>query len=131
MKRTYGAQVVETITGKRAIKSGAAGATTADEVRWLTKQLVELSAPWRAKGWIYIVDISKMSPAAPEVSAALVDLHKQLTASGCRGMAFVEGGSFFLAAQAKQHEQAAHTGMMEQHFKTEADALKWVDKILV
>ena len=45
MKLTYGAQVVETITGKRAIKSSAAGATNAEEVRWLTKQLVSTSAP--------------------------------------------------------------------------------------
>lgn len=130
MKKSYGAQTVETLPGKRVVKSGAVGATNADEVRWLIKQLAELSAPWRAKGWVYMVDISKMAPASPEVSTVLVDLHKQLMSSGCKGMAFVEGAALFVAAQAKQHQKDAHTVMKEQHFKTEADALKWIDTIL-
>ena len=130
MKLTYGAQVVETITGKRAIKSSAAGATNAEEVRWLTKQLVSISAPWKTSGWAYIVDISKMAPAAPEVSKELVNLHTQLTAAGCKAMAFVEGSAFVLAAQAKEHQKQSHAIIKEGHFKTEADALKWIDTII-
>lgn len=130
MKKVYGAQTVETIPGKRIVKSGAVGATNADEVRWLIQQLASLSAPWKAKGWVYMVDISKMAPATPEVSAVLVDLHKHLMSSGCKGMAFVEGAALYVAAQAKQHQKDAHTIMREQHFKTEADALKWIDTIL-
>jgi len=130
MKLTHGAQVVETITGKRAIKSSAAGATNAEEVRWLTKQLVSTSAPWKTSGWAYIVDISKMAPAAPEVSKELVNLHTQLTAAGCKAMAFVEGSAFVLAAQAKEHQKQSHAIIKEGHFKTEADALKWIDTII-
>ena len=130
MKVTHGVQTVETIPGKRVVKSGATGATTVEEVQWLTKQLVTFSAPWKTKGWIYMVDISKMAPATPEVSKELINLHKALTTSGCKGMAFVEGAAFVLAAQAKQHQKQAHTVMHEGHFRTEADALKWIDTIL-
>lgn len=130
MKFTHGAQVVETIPGKRAIKSSAAGATTVEEVRWLTAKLVSTAAPWKTSGWAYIVDISKMAPAAPEVSKELVNLHTQLTAAGCRAMAFVEGSAFVLAAQAKEHQKQSHAAIKEGHFKTEADALKWVDTII-
>ena len=130
MKLTHGAQVVETLPGKKIIKSGAVGATTVEEVRWLTNTLVTVSAAWKLTGWAYIVDISKMSPAAPEVSKELVNLHKQLTAAGCRAMAFVEGNAFMLAAQAKQHQKESHAVIREGHFRTEAEALKWVETIV-
>ena len=130
MKLTYGVQTVETIPGKRVIKSGAVGATNVDEIKWLIKQLAALSSAWRMTGWVYMIDITKMAPAPPEVSAELVNLHKQLTTSGCKGMAFIEGSAFYVAAQAKQHQKQAHTVMQEGHFKTEADAMKWVDTIL-
>lgn len=130
MKFTHGVQVVETIAGKRAIKSSAAGATNAEEVKWLTKTLVTTAAPWKASGWAYIVDISKMAPATPDVSKELINLHTQLTAAGCRAMAFVEGAAFVLAAQAKEHQKQSHSMIKEGHFRTEAEALKWVDTII-
>jgi len=78
MKFTHGAQVVETITGKRVIKSSAAGATNVEEVKRLTNRLVATAAPWKTAGWAYIVDISKMAPATPDISKQLINLHKQL-----------------------------------------------------
>ena len=130
MKLTHGAQTVETINGKRAIKSGAVGATTAEEIRWLINTLVSVSSPWKTSGWAYIVDITKMSPATPEVSKELVSLHSKLTAAGCKAMAFVEGGAFFVAAQAKEHQKQSHAAIVEGHFRTEAEALTWVDSII-
>lgn len=130
MKLTYGAQVVETFPGKKIIKSSAAGATNAEEVRWLTKTLVTHSASWKNTGWAYIVDISKMAPAAPEVSKELINLHSQLTAAGCKAMAFVEGGAFVLAAQAKEHQKQSHAVIREGHFRTEAEAIKWIETIV-
>lgn len=130
MKYTHGAQTVETIAGKRAIKSGAVGATTVEEIRWLVNQLVTQSAQWKTAGWAYVIDITKMSPAAPEVSAELVNLHKQLTAAGCKAMAFVEGNAFMLAAQAKEHQKQSHAVIKEGHFRTEQEALAWVDTII-
>ena len=131
MKLTHGAQYVETIPGKRAIKSGAVGATTVEEVRWLTNALVMNSAAWKLKGWAYIVDITKMAPVTPDISNELVDLHKKLTAAGCRAMAFVEGGAFFVAAQAKEHQKQSHAAIVEGHFRTEAEALAWVSSVIV
>lgn len=130
MKFTHGAQIVETIPGKRAIKSSAAGATNVVEVKWLTEKLVSTSAPWKASGWAYIVDISKMAPATPEVSKELITLHSKLTAAGCKAMAFVEGAAFVLAAQAKEHQKQSHAAIQEGHFRTEAEALKWIDTII-
>lgn len=130
MKYSHGAQTVETIAGKRAIKSGAVGATNVEEIRWLITQLTTLSGAWKTSGWAYVVDITKMAPAAPEVSAELINLHKKLTAAGCKAMAFVEGGAFMLAAQAKEHGKQSHAVIQEGHFRTEAEALAWVDTIL-
>jgi len=130
MKQTHGAQTVETIPGKRVVKSGAVGSTNAEEVRWLTQTLVSAAAAWKLSGWAYIVDISKMSPVTPDVSQELVALHQKLTAAGCKAMAFVDFGSFVTAAQAKQHQQQSKAGIQEGHFKTEAEAMAWIDKIL-
>ncbi|MBQ3078249.1 MAG: hypothetical protein IJC43_10355 [Clostridia bacterium] len=130
MKKTHGAQTVETYPGKKIIKSGAVGATNAEEVRWLTQTLVSTAAPWKSSGWGYVCDISKMSPVTPDVSAELVDLHKKLTEAGCKAMAFVDFGSFVTAAQAKQHQQKSNTGIQEGHFKKEADAIAWIDTIV-
>ena len=130
MNLTHGAQTVQTYTGKRIIKSGAVGATNVEEVKWLTNTLVGLAAAWKASGWVYIVDISKMSPVAPEVSQELVTLHKKLTEAGCKAMAFVEGGAFFTAAQAKEHQKQSHAVIQEGHFRTEEEAIKWTDTIL-
>ena len=130
MKYTHGAQTVETIAGKRAIKSGAVGATNVEEIRWLITQLTTLSGAWKATGWAYIIDITKMAPAAPEVSAELVNLHKKLTAAGCKAMAFVEGSAFMVAAQAKQHQKQSNAAIQEGHFRTEAEAMKWIDTIV-
>ena len=130
MKYKQGAQTVETFAGKRVIKSGAVGATNVEEIRWLTRQLVTLSAGWKSTGWAYIVDITQMAPATPEMSKELVELHKQLTAAGCRAMAFVEGSAFMVAAQAKQHQKQSHAVIQEGHFKTEAEAMAWVNTIV-
>lgn len=130
MKMTHGAQYIETIPGKRVIKSGAVGATNVEEVRWLTNALVMNSAAWKLKGWAYMVDITKMAPVTPDISVELVELHKKLTAAGCRAMAFVEGGAFVTAAQAKQHQKQSAAVIQEGHFRTEADAIKWIDTIV-
>lgn len=130
MKQVFGAQTVETIAGKRIVKSGANGATNVDEIKWLIKTLQAFSAPWKATGWVYMIDITKMAPASPEVSKELVNLHSALLGAGCKGMAFVEGSAFMVAAQAKSHEKQANTGMREGHFKTEAEAIAWIDSFI-
>lgn len=130
MKMTHGAQYVENLPEKRILKSGAVGATTVEEIKWLTNMLISMSVNWKSSGWAYVVDISKMSPVTPEMSQELVNLHKRLTTAGCKAMAFVEAGAFFTAAQAKQHQKQSHAMIQEGHFNSEADALLWIDRIL-
>ncbi len=130
MIQKMGAQTVETIAGKKYIKSGAVGATTLDEIKWLTKTLSSASAAWKLSGWGYISDISKMSPVTPDISAELVNLHKALEASNCKAMAFVVGSSIFTDAQAKNHQKQSQAGIQEGHFKTEAEAIAWLDTII-
>lgn len=130
MNLKHGAQTVETITGKKYIKSGAVGSTTLEEIQWLTKTLVAQSAAWKSTGWGYISDISKMSPVTPDISSELVNLHKALETSNCKAMAFVVGSSIFTDAQAKSHQKQSKAGVQEGHFKTEAEAIAWLDTIV-
>lgn len=130
MKKVHGAQYVEVNYAKRVIKSGAVGATNVEEVRWLIQTLLTSSMAWKAQGWAYIVDISKMAPVTPDVSKELVTLHQKLTAAGCKAMAFVDFGAFVTSAQAKQHQKQSNAGIQEGHFKTEADAMAWIATIL-
>ncbi len=125
-----GAQTVETLAGKKIVKSGAVGKTTLEEIKWLTKTLVSASAGWKATGWGYISDISKMSPVTPDISAELVNLHKALETSNCKAMAFVAGNAIFTDAQAKSHQKQSHAGIQEGHFKTEEEAIAWLDTIV-
>lgn len=130
MKFTHGAQTIDTYPGKRIIKSGAVGSTNAEEVKWLTDKLVSLSTAWKTQGWAYIVDISQMSPVTPDVSEELVELHKKLSAAGCKAMAFVNFAAFITGAQAKEHQKKSHTTIQEGTFKTEEEAMKWIDTII-
>ena len=130
MNQKHGAQTVETIMGKKIVKSGAVGSTTLEEIQWLTRTLVSASAAWKSTGWGYISDISKMSPVTPDISAELVNLHKALETSNCKAMAFVVGSSIFTDAQAKSHQKQSKAGILEGHFKTEAEAIAWLDTVV-
>ncbi len=130
MSLKHGAQTVDTIAGKKYIKSGAVGSTTLEEIQWLTKTLTTQSAAWKSTGWGYISDISKMSPVSLEISAELVNLHKALEEANCKAMAFVVGGSFFTDAQAKSHQKQSKAGILEGHFRTEEEAIAWLDTVV-
>ena len=130
MTYTHGVQVVSTYPGKRILKSSADGATNVEEVKWLTDKLVELSKSWKGSGWAYVCDISKMPPVTPDVSTQLVELHKALEASGCKAMAFVNFAAFITGAQAKEHQKKSHAAIQENSFRTEEEALKWIDTII-
>lgn len=130
MELRNGNFVVSTIPGKRVIKSATVGKGTVEQIKWLTKQLVSQSVPYKATGWAYLVDISKMDPVTPEVSAELVEMTKAIVAAGCKVTAFVEGGSYMTAAQVKQHQKSANATVQEGHFSTEAEAMKFIDGIL-
>ena len=124
MKYSHGSQTIESYLGKRIIKSGSVGATNVEEVKWLTTQLLAISSGWKASGWGYIVDISQMKPVTPDVSEELVALHKSLAQSGCKAMAFVTG------IQAKEHQKKSNAAIAEASFKTEEEAIAWIETII-
>ena len=128
MKYTHGTQTVETIAGKKIVKSGAVGSTNVEEVKWLTKTLVSASAVWKATGWGYICDITKMSPVTPDVSEELINLHKELAVAGCKAIAFLDFCSFMTGAQAKEHQKKSNSPFKEGHFKSEEEAVKWLEE---
>lgn len=130
MTYNHGAQTIQTYPGKRIIKSGAVGSTNVEEVKWLIEKLVSLSSSWKNDGWAYIVEISKMAPVTPDVSEELVNLHKKLSASGCKAMAFVNFAAFITGAQAKEHQKKSNTAIQENTFRTEEEAMKWIDTII-
>ena len=67
---------VDVITGKAIVKSAKVGTATADEIKWLTNQLLFHSAKYKNSGWAYIVDVSKMNPVTPDISVELVNMTK-------------------------------------------------------
>ena len=71
-----------------------------------------------------------MSPASPEVSEVLVTLHKRLADAGCKVMAFVNFASFITGAQAKEHQKKSNTGIIENTFRTEEEAMTWIETVL-
>ena len=68
--------------------------------------------------------------STPDVSAELVNLHKKLSASGCKAMAFVNFASFITGAQARDHQKKSNAAIQENTFKTEAEAMKWIESII-
>ena len=121
---------VDYVPGKNMVKSAKVGAATPDEIKWLTSQLVAYSNKFKAAGWVYIVDISKMSPTTPDVSAELVNMTKAILGNGCKGMAFVQGGAFMTTAQAQQHQKESKSTVKEGYFRTEEEAIKWASTII-
>ena len=119
------------VLGKRIVQSAKVGSATADDIKWLTNQLLRASAPYKSSGWVYIADISKMDPVTPNISVELVVMTKAILANGCKAIAFVEGASFMLAAQAKAHQKQSNSTVPEQHFRTMEEAVEWAERMLV
>ena len=130
MRLTHGAQTIQTIEGKRMIKSAAIGTTSVEEIRWLSDNLIANMRQWRGDGWGYVADISKMSPATPDISGELVNFHKHLADAGCKALAFVVFGSYVLTAQAKKHQKQSSTELKEGYFQNEVEAMEWLEGIL-
>ncbi len=130
MYSLHGAQQIYVYEDKRVIKSSAIGATTVEEIEWLTDKMLEYAAQWNECGWGYLVGIGEMTPVASDVSKELIELHKKLEVAGCKAIAFVNPDAFVIAAQAKNHQRKSKASYKEKHFKTEVEAFAWLEKIL-
>ena len=127
MAKKMGAQTVETIPGRKIVLSAGVGKTNIDELKWLTKTVLESAASWKS-GWAYIADCSQMSPVSPAVGGELVEMTKKFVDAGCKAFAFAEGSSVMLKIQAKKNTERSATGVAEGHFATTQECLDWLKK---
>ena len=128
MAKKNGAQSVETVAGRKIVLSAGVGKTNVDELKWLTDTVLSSAKLWKASGWAYIADCSKMEPVSPAEGGELVTMTKKFVEAGCKAFAFAEGKSVLLKVQAQKNTQRSQTGVMEGHFETVEQALEWLKK---
>lgn len=126
MAKTNGSQTVELIAGRKIVMSSCSDKTNIEELKWLTDTVLASARSWKATGWAYIADCSKMKPVTPAEGGELVTMTKKFVEAGCKAFAFVEGSSIMLKIQAQKNTQRSETGVMEGHFATLDEALAWL-----
>ena len=126
MAKTKGAQTVDVVAGRKIVLSAGVGKTNVDELKWLTDTVLDSAKAWKASGWAYIADCSKMDPVSPAEGGELVTMTKKFVEAGCKAFAFAEGKSVLLKVQAQKNTQRSQTGVAEGHFETVEEALKWL-----
>mgnify|MGYP007111740411 CR=1 FL=1 len=128
MAKKNGAQTVEVIPGRRIVLSAGVGRTNIDELVWLTDTVLAEAKAWKASGWAYIADCSKMDPVTPAEGGELVIMTKKFVEAGCKAFGFVEGSSVMLKIQAQKNTERSQTGVLEGHFATRDEVLDWLKK---
>ena len=126
MAKVNGAQSVEKIAGRKIVLSAGVGATNIDELKWLTKTVLEEAAAWKTTGWAYIADCSQMKPVSPSEAGELVNMTKMFVEAGCKAFGFAEGKSIMLKIQAQKNTERSQTGVAEGHFATVPEVLEWL-----
>jgi hypothetical protein len=126
MAKVNGAQSVETILGRKIILSTGVGKTNIDELKWLSKTVLESATAWKDSGWAYVADCSMMSPVTPAEGGELVIMTKKFVEAGCKAFGFAEGSSIMLKIQAQKNTQRSETGVLEGHFATVDEVLTWL-----
>ena len=126
MAKKNGAQTVDVVAGRKIVLSAGVGKTNIDELKWLTETVLSSAKAWKASGWAYIADCSKMEPVSPAEGGELVTMTKKFVEAGCKAFAFAEGKSVLLKVQAQKNTQRSNTGVVEGHFETVEQALAWL-----
>lgn len=126
MAKKNGAQTVDVVAGRKIVLSAGVGKTNVDELKWLTETVLASAKAWKASGWAYIADCSKMEPVSPAEGGELVTMTKKFVEAGCKAFAFAEGKSVLLKVQAQKNTQRSQTGIAEGHFETVEQALAWL-----
>ena len=126
MAKKNGAQSVDVVAGRKIVVSAGVGKTNVDELKWLTETVLSSAKAWKSSGWAYVADCSKMEPVTPAEGGELVTMTKKFVEAGCKAFAFAEGKSVLLKVQAQKNTQRSQTGIMEGHFETVDEALKWL-----
>lgn len=128
MVKKKGAQTIEVVPNRRIVVSTGVGKTNAEELVWLTKNVLEDAKDWKNSGWAYVADCSNMKPVGPSEIGYLVDMTKAFVEAGCKAFGFAEGHSVMLKIQAQKNTEMSHTGVKEGHFATVEEALDWIKK---
>ena len=126
MVKKNGAQSVDVVSGRKVVVSAGVGKTNVDELKWLTETVLSSAKAWKSSGWAYVADCSKMEPVTPAEGGELVTMTKKFVEAGCKAFAFAEGKSVLLKVQAQKNTQRSQTGILEGHFETVDEALKWL-----
>ena len=90
MKEKCLTQVVEDIPGRRVILSAGIGQTNPTDLQWLMDTVLKHAVAWKASGWAYIADCTKMKPIGPQESSVLVKMTKAFVDAGCKAFGFAE-----------------------------------------
>lgn len=128
MEMKNGAQTVTLIPGRKIILSAGVGKTNIDELKWLADTVLSHVKTWKASGWAYIADCSKMDPVTPAEGGELVTMTKRFVEAGCKAFGFAEGKSIMLKIQAQKNTERSETGVAEGHFATVEEVLAWLEK---
>ena len=128
MEMKNGAQTVTLIPGRKIILSAGVGKTNIDELKWLTETVLSNAKAWKASGWAYIADCSKMDPVTPAEGGELVVMTQKFVEAGCKAFGFAEGKSIMLKIQAQKNTERSQTGVAEGHFATVDEVLAWLEK---
>lgn len=128
MEMKNGAQTVTLIPGRKIILSAGVGKTNIDELKWLTETVLSNAKAWKASGWAYIADCSKMDPVTPAEGGELVVMTQKFVEAGCKAFGFAEGKSIMLKIQAQKNTERSQTGVTEGHFATVDEVLEWLEK---
>lgn len=126
MRETHGTQEVEVIAGRNVVLSAGIGKTNADDLKWLMQTVLSKVGAWKASGWAYIADCTKMEPVGPGEIGCLVEMTKAFVEAGCKAFGFAEGDSLMLKVQTKKNTQMSDTGVIEGHFATVEEVLEWL-----
>ena len=126
MAKVNGAQTIESVAGRHIIVSTGNGKTNAEELTWLTENVLKDAAAWKNTGWAYIAVCSNMKPVGPTEIPLLVNMTKAFVDAGCKAFGFAEGHSVMLKIQAQKNTQMSETGVLEGHFATVEEALAWI-----
>lgn len=123
--------IVEVVPGRNIVKSAGYGEWKPEYVTDLTKNLFKFINTFGGKPFAYIADPSKMSPIlSKETSAAFVQLHVDLEKAGCKAVAFLDGNTAAMKLQSQKHQNLSEAKEMQVlHFKTEEQALEWLEKV--
>ena len=126
MAKEYGAQSVKIISGRKIVLSAGVGKTNIEELKWLRETVLAEAKRWKSTGWAYIADCSQMNPVTPAEAGELVVMTQKFVEAGCKAFGFAEGNSVMLKVQAKKNTERSQTGVLEGHFATVDDVLKWL-----